>query len=412
MNFANLSRSTKFAINASVVIVFFLGVSPVNSDTFDAILKKAAIENGFVSASATHVKVNAALLPLGKIFFETKSLSLNGNVSCRDCHLDKFGSGDGIPLAVGIGGEKSGRERALSNGAIIPRNTLPLWGRGGVKFDVFFWDGRTDFSGGNKISPFGDQPPSEDSLVTMVHLPAIEIREMLQEDGFISSQKKESVASAKKVFSAIFDRLNQEESAAIAKLAEVTGVKKSELSFVHVASAIADFIRHDFQIKPTPFHDYVFNNGKLSEEERRGGLLFYGKGKCATCHSGPYFSDFDFHSVAMPQLGFGKNGFGVDYGRYNATHDPKDLYRFRTPPLLNSIKTAPYGHSGSMATLNEAIVAHFDPLKFVDPKNMSPLDRHEIYKRMLAGSNEIIQIGFLNDREVADLVKFLGSLSF
>ena len=77
----------------------------------------------------------------------------------------------------------------MGGGAIIPRNTLPLWGRGGVGFEVFFWDGRVDFSDKAKLSPFGEDIPSEDPLITMVHLPTVEIREMLIEDEFISGQK-------------------------------------------------------------------------------------------------------------------------------------------------------------------------------------------------------------------------------
>jgi cytochrome c peroxidase len=412
MNFVNLSRSTKFGIDASVFLAALLTTFQVNADAFDAILKKAALENGFAPASATHVQTSPPLVPLGKIFFESKNLSLNSDVSCGDCHLDKFGSGDGIPLAIGIGGTNAGRDRALGNGAIIPRNTLALWGRGGKDFNVFFWDGRTDFSGKNKISPFGENFPSEDPLVTMIHLPAIEIREMLQEDKFISSQKKESVANAQNVFSSIIGRLNRNEAGAMAKLAGALRIEKSELSFVNIATAIAHFIRRKFQIESSPFHKYIFEEGKLSETERRGALLFYGKGKCGICHSGPYFSDFKFHSIAMPQLGFGKNGFGVDYGRYNATHNPKDLYRFRTPPLVNVAKTAPFGHSGSLATLDEAIIAHFDPLRFIEPNKMSSLDRHEIYKRMLAGAEGIVQIGYLDDQEVSDISEFLKSLSY
>lgn len=37
----------------------------------------------------------------------------------------------------------------------------------------------------------------------------------------------------------------------------------------------------------------------LSAEEQRGALVFIGKGGCVGCHSGPYFSDFDFHNVGL-----------------------------------------------------------------------------------------------------------------
>jgi cytochrome c peroxidase len=123
-------------------------------------------------------------------------------------------------------------------------------------------------------------------------------------------------------------------------------------------------------------------------------------------------SDFGFHAIAMPQLGFGKNGFGIDYGRFNVTHDPEDLYKFRTPPLLNAEKTAPYGHSGSMATLEEAIVAHFDPLHQFDPASLTSLDRHEFFKRLAASADSGLLMGYLDDAEVEALVGFLKTLSF
>ena len=43
------------------------------------------------------------------------------------------------------------------------------------------------------------------------------------------------------------------------------------------------------------------------------------------------------------------------------TFDPSDLHKFRTPPLHNVAQTSPYGHSG-VSSLNDAIVAHYDPL--------------------------------------------------
>ena len=126
----------------------------------------------------------------------------------------------------------------------------------------------------------------------------------------------------------------------------------------------------------------------------------------------PVFSDLKFHVVPFPELGFGKNGFGVDYGRFNVTFDPKDLYKFRTPPLFNVEKTAPYGHSGSVATLEGAIIAHFDPLRLVNLSTMDPLARHDFYKRLPLVSETATTVGFLADDDIEDLVKFLRNISF
>ena len=81
-------------------------------------------------------------------------------------------------------------------------------------------------------------------------------------------------------------------------------------------------------------------------------------------------------------------------------------------PSLTWQKLSPYGHSGSLANLEDAIIAHFDPLRLIEPDEMSPLDRHELYKRMIAAAETMINIGYLDDEEVADVVKFLQTLSY
>ncbi|MGQ3230070.1 MAG: cytochrome-c peroxidase, partial [Blastomonas fulva] len=140
-------------------------------------------------------------------------------------------------------------------------------------------------------------------------------------------------------------------------------------------------------------------------------ILFYGRGKCSTCHNGPYFTDFQFHAVAFPQAGFGKNGFGVDEGRYNVTHNPFDRFLFRTPPLFNVTKTAPYSHSGSVARLEDAIIAHFDPLRFADPGKMTLRERADLLERLGPASREPLPAS-LSDDEVRAIAAFLAMLDF
>jgi cytochrome c peroxidase len=348
----------------------------------------------------------------GKTFFESKSVSLNGDISCRNCHLDEFGSADGIPNAVAVGGEGKGAARMRSGGGILPRNTLPFWGRGGVDLSVFFWDGKIDFSGARKLSQFGDALPSDDPLITAVHLPVVEIREMLAEDKTVRSNKKETIQAADNLYRALMAQLKENEPGAVDGVARLLSISPDDVSFLHIATAIASFIRQEFRLRETRFHRFVFKEDALTDEELRGAQLFYGKAKCSNCHSGPYLTDFNFHAVPFPQIGFGKNGFGIDYGRFNVTHDPADLYKFRTPPLFNVEKTAPYGHSGSVATMREAIVFHFDPLRGIDPMRMSALGRHEYFKRLAISAESKLLTGYLDDEEVDSLVAFLKTLSF
>jgi cytochrome c peroxidase len=380
--------------------------------SFPQILRKQILDNGFVPAKELYFNGDEGLIPVGKVIFNSKKLSLNGNISCQTCHLSQFGSADGIPNAAAIFGTGEGPQRLLSGAKQLPRNTLPFWGRGAKGFNTFFWDGKVDFSNLKKISQFGSRPPSDDALVTAAHLPLVEIREMLDEDEFVAEHKQESVDKAQKVYKAIADNLRKFEPEASKSLSEYVKKPMGQLIYADYARSLAAFIRSEFQIKETKLERFVKRSESLSPEELSGGLIFYGRGRCVVCHSGPHFSDFKFHAVAIPQLGFGKNGFGIDLGRFNVTFDPRDQYRFRTPPLYNVQKTAPYGHSGSVGTIEEAIVAHFDPLRLVNTSAMDPLARHEFYKRMTLGSETATTVGFLSTSDVSHLAKFLNTLSF
>jgi len=383
-----------------------------NSAPLQAILRDAALKNGLRPAKQLFDETDSHLAQVGRAFFESTQLSLNGGMSCRTCHLDEFGSTDGLPNAVGVLGSGEGPQRAFSGGRIVPRNTLPLWGRGALGFNVFFWDGKVDFSGVKPLSQFGDDPPSRDALLTAVHLPPIEIREMLDEDADISRYKLESRRQAKELYERIVTRLSKTEQPAISELARRLRKPAQEITFLDVARSIAAFIRFRFRLKDTAFHRFVFGRAELTPDQLQGGVIFYGKGKCVNCHTGPYFSDLRFHSIPIRQLGFGKNGFGIDYGRFNVTFDPNDLYKFRTPPLINVSQTAPYGHAGSLSTLKEAIVAHFDPLRNLDSTSMDVLARHEFFKRMAAVGDEFKLVSILNDDEVEHITSFLKTLSF
>ena len=40
----------------------------------------------------------------------------------------------------------------------------------------------------------------------------------------------------------------------------------------------------------------------------------------------------------------------------------EDLYKFRTPTLVNIKNTPPYGHNGSFETLEDVVIQHFNPV--------------------------------------------------
>jgi cytochrome c peroxidase len=137
--------------------------------------------------------------------------------------------------------------------------------------------------------------------------------------------------------------------------------------------------------------------------------LFYGKARCAVCHEGPLFSDFEFHGIGVKNHGPGFDGSGDDRGRHYVTGLPADRYKFRTPPLRNVTLTAPYFHNGTAPTLRDAIAQHVDPFRYADQ-----------YEESGAFSMNLAQIGAispiletklqLSEDEVDLIIAFLGTL--
>ncbi|WP_129794047.1 His-Xaa-Ser system-associated MauG-like protein [Sphingosinicella sp. CPCC 101087] len=384
----------------------------LSSDTLrHQVLRSAALRYGLVRPSELEIAGQPTRQAVGEKLFASELLSLNGEISCQSCHLDRFGSADGLPNGIGVGGVGEGHERLRSGGLIVPRNVLPLWGRGSRGFDTLFWDGKVQLTETGIVSQFGDRPPSSDPLTLAAHLPFVELREMiLDTDEIRQTLATEEVDAAERVFEELARRVRNDVELGPA-VAGAFRIRVSEIHFRHVAVAIAEFIRHRFRVQPTKLHRFVFDDGPIRQAELRGGIIFYGKGRCSSCHAGPYFTDFDFHAVPFPQAGFGKNGFGVDQGRYNVTFAPEDRYRFRTPPLYNVTRTAPYSHSGSVADLRRAIVYHFDPLRYMDPSQMTGPERLEEYRRLGVSAVEPLPAS-LSDQEVDDVIAFLGMLEF
>ena len=408
-----LLKPMKLNIKTATLIALLLVTTHVAraENAEERIIKQQIKSAGFVPSGDLYRNPDEKLADVGRVIFESKRLSLNGNISCQTCHLDRFGSTDGIPIAAAVGGEGDGPKRLLSGAKLLPRNALAFWGRGAKGFDVFFWDGRVDFSGSKKITQFGSNLPSNDSLVTADHLPVVEIREMLQEDDFIEKNKTESVEKSKEVYKAIVQNLVKTEPEASKKLAKALGKDESKLEYTDYARSLAAFIRSEFRLKPSKLENVMAGKESFTQAEFKGARIFYGKGACVTCHSGPHFSDFKFYTVPFPQLGFGRNGFGVDHGRYNVTFNTKDLYKFRTAPLYNVEKTGPYGHSGSVRTMEEAVTAHYDPLSLIAVDKMKQFDRFELSKR-LAYSDSTTRVNYLSTEEVGQVVSFLKTLSF
>lgn len=118
----------------------------------------------------------------------------------------------------------------------------------------------------------------------------------------------------------------------------------------------------------------------LNDAAKRGKELFFSSTtKCATCHSGPVYSDSQPKSVSE----FVKHDVGT------GEDDPSELmsHAYDTPTLLGVYRSAPYLHHGKASTLEELLTAS------------NKGDKHGTTSQLTAS-------------EVADLVEFLKALPY
>jgi cytochrome c peroxidase len=119
----------------------------------------------------------------------------------------------------------------------------------------------------------------------------------------------------------------------------------------------------------------------LSAEQQAGLQIFRGKGNCTACHIGPTFSDERLHNTGVAWA----SGDFLDQGRADVTGKPEDRGAFKTPPLREVVRTAPYMHDGSLATLDD-VVQFYDEGGRANPNRdpeLRPLHLADSEKRAL-----------------------------
>lgn len=328
---------------------------------------------------------DSARIELGRLLFFDPIQSAGRDVACGTCHLPRLAFTDGRDLPAGPSGTGFGPDRVLSDPHMVPesRNSMTVINAGFNRFlrqstseGFMFWDGRRRGLENLVTLPQrefsemrGDRYPPEAALDTVV-------------------RRLRGIEEYERRFGAAFPEMGRRVA---------SGAAESAIDSAGISMVLAQFIR---SLKSTDSRYDRFVAGDpsaLSPAQQRGLVLFHGKARCASCHSGPMFSDFGFHVVGAKQLGPGfQETPHEDFGRWNATRLDADRYRFRTPSLRNVAHTAPYMHSGGYATLRE-VVEFFD---------RGGGDHPHVPRERL----ETVPLG-LSSREVDDLVAFLEALT-
>lgn len=134
------------------------------------------------------------------------------------------------------------------------------------------------------------------------------------------------------------------------------------MSLINAGLAIAAYER-TLLSNQAPFQKWLRGDRTaMSDDEKEGAILFFGKAGCVSCHTGPALNQMEFYALGMNDLTTGH------YGAVNATGDKvehkgrggftgraEDMYKFKVTQLYN-LKDSPfYGHGAQFTSIKEVL---------------------------------------------------------
>jgi cytochrome c peroxidase len=403
-------RGRLVLLAAASGLLFSSGGSAAPRDV-DAELRAALLRAGFTGRIETTLParlgrpVDPPLANLGRLLWFDKAGGLHSDNTCGGCHSPSRGFGDTQSIAIGI----------QNNNLVGPHRTGPRNQRrtptaaNTAFYPNLMWNGRFSAPSGNpfdnsqgysfplpegvtRFPPF--DPLVNHLLIAQAHIPPTELVEVAgftgtrgtigpEFDPFDDGQggvvppPDGSGFRNEPIRQEVLGRLN-----ASPAYRELFGALFPEVAagapidFVMFGRAIAEF-EFTLVFADAPVDRFARGDDRaMTLPEKKGALVFFGKGRCAQCHSvggesNEMFSDFKMHVAGVPQIaplfGVGQGnvifdgpGRDEDFGLEQITGDPADRYKFRSSPLRNAALQPAFFHNGAFTRLADAIRHHLN----------------------------------------------------
>ncbi|HEU4477237.1 MAG TPA: cytochrome c peroxidase, partial [Pyrinomonadaceae bacterium] len=319
-------------------------------------------------------KIDNQLAALGRLAFHDSLLGLNDDNSCAGCHAAPLGFGDSQSIAIGVE-----NNNIVGPDRVGPRNQrrAPIV-LNNVFFPALMWNSRFNSVSGNPFdnsAGFQFPLPEGFSLSALPHL--------LTAQAFIPTTEKPEMTGFHPsvpgtndgIRAAVVDRLN-----ANGEYRKLFGQNFPEVksgapvTYEMLARAIAEF-EFTLVFANAPIDKFARGQkNAMTDDEKRGALIFFGSGNCVSCHavsgqSNEMFSDFRQHVAGIPQIApavgnvtFDGPGANEDFGLEQVTGNPNDRYAFRTSPLRNLALQPTFFHNGCFTRLEDAVRYHLDAI--------------------------------------------------
>lgn len=348
---------------------------------------------------------DAGAAALGQyLFFDTR-FSASGKLSCSSCHNPSHGFADGRQIAIGM-------HLGTRNSPTVLNAAFGRW---------YFLDGRSDSLWSQALQPMENPKEMAGDRINIVRAvaedPVLEaayhrLFGALPDD---VARLRKPAHAAKTPAAASWQELPQQDRRDIDRAFSNLG-KVLEAYERRLISARAPFDRY---LGALQAGDIAGQQLVISPDAKRGLKLFVGAARCELCHSGPAFTDGEFHNLGLSESTEAGRALGIQLVRsdpFNAAgpfSDAPDAHRdqltflpspesqwgaFKTPSLRDIAITAPYMHDGRFGSLAQVV-------SFYTGNQRSPGTARQGRERTL---DLIPQLSAAQQR---DLVAFLHTLT-
>ena len=333
---------------------------------------------------------------LGKLLFHETAFSTDGKFSitkeeysCASCHHAGAGFQAGMAQGLGEGGEGFGLvgEARVRNPFCAPElcDVQPIRSPtilNGAYQPVMLWNGQfgaTDVNVGTE-DQWTEGTPKE---INRLGFEGLEVQAIagLEVHRIIYDEESVIENGYKNLWDRAFSDVNIE----------------NRYTRITAGLALAAYERTVLS-NEAPFQQYLNGDYEaLSEDEKNGALIFFGKGQCSTCHTGPALNKMEFHALGLNEFNPDEVTFynpedPTRFGRFSFTKNEEDRFKFKTPQLYNLKGIEFLGHGSSMHSVREII----------EYKNRGIAENPEVPADVLA----LKPLG-LSDLEVDQLIMFV-----
>lgn len=154
-----------------------------------------------------------------------------------------------------------------------------------------------------------------------------------------------------------------------------------------------------------PFQQWLKGNyGALTQNQKEGAILFFGKAECSKCHNGPSLANMEFYGLGMGELKNGKLGANTVVGIVDSHPDHKgrggftgkaaDMYKFKVPQLYN-LKDSPfYGHGATFTSVKSIL----------DYKNNAIAENKNVPTSQLAKEFHPLNLSTVEIEKISDFI--------